>query len=338
MAQRIAIYSRKSKFTGKGESIENQIELCKQYIRVHYPDMAAENILVFEDEGFSGGDTERPQFKKMMSEAKTDGFIAVVCYRLDRVSRNIGDFAKLIEELEGLGVAFVSIRERFDTSSPMGRAMMYISSVFSQLERETIAERIRDNMRELSKTGRWLGGVTPTGYASESVERISVDGKKRKACQLILLPEEAGTVKKIFEVYLETRSLTKTEALLIRHGHRTKNGKYFSRFSLRNILTNPVYMVADKDAYRYLVEIGAELFSGEKDFNGEGGVTAYSRTVQKKGRANKIRPPEEWIVSAGKHRGLISGADWVKAQEYLRQNSAKSFWKPRGNPSREHSK
>lgn len=79
---------------------------------------------------------------------------------MDRISRNIGDFAKLIEEFSHTQTTFVSIKEQFDTSSPMGKAMMYIASVFSQLERETIAERIRDNMLELSKTGRWLGGVT----------------------------------------------------------------------------------------------------------------------------------------------------------------------------------
>ena len=146
------IYSRKSKFTGKGESIENQIELCRQYIAMHFGEEAAENVLVYEDEGFSGGNLERPQFKKMMKDSQKIAFAAIVVYRLDRISRNIGDFAKLIEDLGDRHIDFISIREQFDTSSPMGRAMMYIASVFSQLERETIAERIRDNMHELSKT------------------------------------------------------------------------------------------------------------------------------------------------------------------------------------------
>ena len=153
------IYSRKSKFTGKGESIENQIELCRQYIAMHFGEDAAENVLVYEDEGFSGGNLNRPDFKKMMTAAKERKIRAIVVYRLDRISRNISDFSSLIEELGRLGIDFVSIRESFDTSSPMGRAMMYIASVFSQLERETIAERIRDNMHELAKTGRWLGGT-----------------------------------------------------------------------------------------------------------------------------------------------------------------------------------
>ena len=151
------IYSRKSKFTGKGESIENQIELCRQYIAMHFGEDASENVLVYEDEGFSGGNLARPQFKKMMKDSQKIAFAAIVVYRFDRISRNIGDFAKLIEDLGDRHIDFISIREQFDTSSPMGRAMMYIASVFSQLERETIAERIRDNMHELSKTGRWTG-------------------------------------------------------------------------------------------------------------------------------------------------------------------------------------
>ena len=93
------IYSRKSKFTGKGESIENQIELCRQYIAMHFGEDAAENVLVYEDEGFSGGNLERPQFKKMMKDSQKIAFAAIVVYRLDRISRNIGDFAKLIEDL-----------------------------------------------------------------------------------------------------------------------------------------------------------------------------------------------------------------------------------------------
>ena len=96
----------------------------------------------------------------MMDAAKKRQFKAIIVYRLDRISRNVSDFSGLIEELARLDISFISIKEQFDTSTPMGRAMMYIASVFSQLERETIAERIRDNMHELAKTGRWLGGTT----------------------------------------------------------------------------------------------------------------------------------------------------------------------------------
>lgn len=259
-ADTIAIYSRKSRYTGKGESIGNQIDLCREYIRTHYGDAAAEHAVVFEDEGFSGGNLNRPDFKKMMTAAKERKFKAIVVYRLDRISRNISDFSSLIEELGRLGIDFVSIRESFDTSSPMGRAMMYIASVFSQLERETIAERIRDNMHELAKTGR-----------------------------------------------------------------------SFTRFSIKSILQNPVYLIADKDAYQYFVDNEAELFAPESDFDGVRGVLAYNRSDQEKGRATVYNPISEWIVSVGEHPGIISSNRWIRVQESLERNKSKSYHASRGN-------
>lgn len=291
----------------------------------------ADSALVYEDEGFSGGNLERPQFKKMMSDAKDKKFSAIVVYRLDRISRNIGDFAKLIEELNGMEIDFISIKEQFDTSSPMGRAMMYMSSVFSQLERETIAERIRDNMHELSKTGRWLGGTTPTGYASESISNITIDGKTKKACKLKLIPEEISIVKLIFDKFIETGSLTKTETYLLQNSYLTKNGNKFTRFAIKGILSNPVYLIADEAAYKYLTENKVDLFSDKNDFDGIHGIMAYNRTLQQPGKAHQIKPMEEWIVSVGKHEGIIDGSSWVKAQTILEQNKSKSYRKPRSN-------
>ena len=329
--KKYVIYSRKSKFTGKGESIENQIELCRGYIAAHFGEEFASSALVYEDEGFSGGNLERPQFKKMMADSRKTDFAAIVVYRLDRISRNIGDFAKLIEDLGERGIDFISIREQFDTSSPMGRAMMYIASVFSQLERETIAERIRDNMSELAKTGRWLGGITPTGYESESVATVTLDGKTRKACKLKIIPREAELVRLIFAKFAETGSLTKTDEFLLIGRYKTRQGKSFTRFAIKNILTNPVYMIADGEAYNYLRENGVELFAAAEDFDGIHGIMAYNRTLQKAGKSNQLRPINEWIVSVGKHEGIISGEDWIKAQKILGINKSKSYRKPRSN-------
>ena len=117
----------------------------------------------------------------MMSSARKTPFDYIVVYRLDRISRNVGDFATLIEELNGMNTAFICIKEQFDTSTPMGRAMMNIAAVFAQLERETIAERVRDNLILLARTGRWLGGVTPLGYQGEKTEITDDEGKKRSA-------------------------------------------------------------------------------------------------------------------------------------------------------------
>ena len=129
-----AIYSRKSKITGIGESIINQIELCKQECR----HLGIEEFRIYEDEGFSGKNIKRPEFQKMLMDAKEKQFQVLICYRLDRISRNISDFSTLINQLDSLNISFISVNEQFDTSTPMGRAMMYIASVFAQLERETI--------------------------------------------------------------------------------------------------------------------------------------------------------------------------------------------------------
>ena len=155
----IALYARKSIERENSISCETQIEYCKSVIK---PDERSEKTIEFIDNGYSGGNVDRDGFQKMMHQIERGKIGKVIVYRLDRISRNISDFASLIEELARLDISFVSIKEQFDTSTPMGRAMMYIASVFSQLERETIAERIRDNMHELAKTGRWLGGTTPT--------------------------------------------------------------------------------------------------------------------------------------------------------------------------------
>lgn len=329
--QTIALYSRKSRFTGKGESIGNQVELCKEYVRLHFGEQAAEQLVIYEDEGFSGGNLNRPAFRRMMEAARQRKFQAIIVYRLDRISRNVSDFSGLIEELSRLNVSFISIKEQFDTSTPMGRAMMYIASVFSQLERETIAERIRDNMQELAKTGRWLGGTTPTGYASEAVKSVTVDGKTKKACKLKLIPEEAEIIKTIFDLYLETDSLTITEARLMQRGIQTKRGNHFTRFSIKSILQNPVYLIADQEAYDFFQQHETDLFSEQSEFDGIHGIMAYNRTDQEKGRATIYLPPSDWIVSVGKHPGLIPGKAWVAVQESLERNKSKAFRKPRSN-------
>lgn len=328
------IYSRKSKYTGKGESIENQVEMCKEYLYKHIGSIDEKDIVVYEDEGFSAKNLERPMFKKMMSDSKNQKVDYIVCYRLDRISRNVSDFSSLITDLNDRNISFVSIKEQFDTSSPMGRAMMYIASVFAQLERETIAERIRDNMLMLAKTGRWLGGTAPTGYKSEKIQQILIDGKSKQMFKLKLIPDEAKLIEFIFKKFIETGSLTKVETYLIQNNIKTKNGKFFTRFAIKNILENPVYMVADENAFQYFLDNGVE-FTDEDDikqkFDGKYGVMSYNKTLQRDGKATRIRDIKNWIVSVGKHEAIVSSEDWIKIQEKLAQNSSKSFRKPKSN-------
>ena len=327
----IAIYSRKSRFTGKGESIGNQIDLCRDYVRSHYGEDWLNRIVIFEDEGFSGGNLNRPDFQKMMRSVRNRRFKAIIVYRLDRISRNISDFAGLIDELTKLDVSFVSIREQFDTGTPMGRAMMFIISVFSQLERETIAERIRDNMHELAKTGRWLGGVTPTGFSSECISTVTVEGKTRKSCHLKVIPREIEKIRLIFDLYCETGSLTMTEAELLRRHVFSKNDKPFTRYTLKVILRNPVYAVADEDTYHYFLRSEADVCFPKEAFDGTRGILAYHRTDQEKGRRTTFLPTNRWIIAVGRHPGVIPSGPWIHVQELLNRNKSGSYHQPRGN-------
>lgn len=330
--RKIAIYSRKSKFTGKGESIENQVEICKSRIKSQYPDISESDILIFEDEGFSGGNMNRPKFKEMMRLVKDNKIKAIYSYRLDRISRSVVDFANMYEILTELNVSYISATECYETSTPLGRAMMSIATVFAQLERETIAERIKDNMHALAKSGRWLGGITPTGYSStQIVGSVTVDGKERKAFKLDIIEDEADVVRLIYSKFLEYNSLTKTETYLLQNGIKTKNGRNFTRFSIKGILQNPVYVVADNSTFNYFKNLGIEIYSDESEFNGKQGVMAYNKTLQRDGKANKTREFDEWIVAVGKHKPIIDSSDWIKAQELLSQNTLKSYRKPKSN-------
>lgn len=329
--RKYAVYSRKSKYTGKGESIGNQIELCKNYLITRY-NANADDIIVYEDEGYTGANTKRPEFQKMIKDIRNKKIKTVICYRLDRISRNVLDFCNLKDELSDYNVAFISIREDFDTSTPMGSAMLLITSVFAQLERDTIAERIRDNMLELAKTGRWLGGNTPLGFKSQEVEKLTLDGKKRKLFKLSPVINEENTVKLIFEKFLELKSLTQLETYFIQHDIKTRNDIYFSRSALKSILTNPVYAMADNDTLNYFTDKEAEIFQ-EENFNGKHGLMVYNKTIQKTGKSTKQRSVTDWIVAVGKHKGFISGNTWVQTQNLLDMNAERRYRKPGINTS-----
>ncbi len=329
-----AIYSRKSKYTGKGESIDNQIEMCKSKLKMIYPDIDLENdVIIYEDEGFSGYYTKRPGFQKMMEAVKNREIDCIFFYRLDRISRNVKDFCEIKDTLEYYDVNFYSASENFENITPSGKAMIMMTSVFAQLERDTIAERIRDNMLELAKTGRWLGGTTPLGFESKAIETINIDGKKKKLYQLSPIEEEIKIVNLIFDKFLELKSQTKLETYLIQNDIKTRNGIDFSRWGIKNILTNPVYCIADNDIYNYFSSKNVEIFSEQEKFDGKQGIMAYNKTEQKPNKAVKERDITEWIVSIGKHKGIVSGDKWVQVQELLLANGDKRYRKPTKNNS-----
>jgi len=307
-----AIYSRKSKITEKGDSIENQINICKAYLS----NMGISEYSIYEDEGFSGKNTQRPEFQLMLKDAKNKKFDVLICYKLDRVSRNVSDFSALIEFLDKNSIGFISITEKFDTTNPMGRAMMYISSVFSQLERETIAQRVKDNMLELAKDGKWLGGMTPTGFESKKI--TIVDGNLKAKSYHVLSPiqSELELVKLIYNKYLETKSLSQVEKYLSMNNYRTKMNTQWTKSKLKYILNHPVYAKASKEVFDYL-ENKKMIVTGAPD--NIHGMLLYGRRHGKSGY-NKI---EVWMASASRHEGIIDGANWVNVQKTMDLNMKK---------------
>lgn len=327
---RIGIYARKSKFTGKGKSVENQIKICTEYAKSHLiNDMEEINIEIYKDEGTSGKDiVSRPGILKLISDIEQGKIQMVICYRLDRISRNVKDFSDLVTKLSGSGAGFISVNESFDTRTPVGRAMMYMASVFAQLERETITERITDNMYALAKTGCWLGGRTPLGYTSARIEETDNAGRKISRYCLEAKADETDIVKLLYYKYLELGSLTKLETYLINNNYHTRDGKFYGRYTLKSILSNPVYCVAGKVIYKYLAANGYSIYTEQRLFNGTKGLMAYNKN-NCKAKGHRINNPQDWIIATGMHKGLIPQETWINVQEKLKKNSGKSYRYPK---------
>jgi len=317
---KVAIYSRKSKYTGKGDSIGNQIQMCKDYIENLYKNKKIE-YCIYEDEGFSGKNTNRPEFQKLLNDIKREKFDILICYRLDRISRNVADFSSTLDELQAYGVDFVSIREQFDTTSPMGRAMIYIASVFAQLERETIAERVRDNMIELAKNGYWLGGSPPLGYSRKRESSYDENGNEKAISFLVQEPEEVELVKTIFETYLREGSIHQTEKYLMNNNIFPPSGKFFGLTTLHKVLKNPLYVKSSSDILKYLEDDGINVY-GTPD--GIHGVLQYNRTsvsIKDGKKSNPYKDKSEWIASVSKRcTGFIEPNTWLEVQKQLKTN------------------
>lgn len=328
------IYARKSKFTKQSESIETQIEKCKDYISLSLSDKIAEDdIEVYYDEGWSGKNLNRPKFMEMDKRIENGECGYVIVYRLDRISRSVADFSNLLSKFDKKGVSFISVTEQFDTTSSTGQLMMVITSAFAEFERRIIAERVRDNMHKLAENGRWLGGTTSLGFSSEKVKNSSHvdwdDNEERIEYKLIPIKDEINTVKLIYKKFLELQALHKLDTFLLNSDIKTRNGKEFSDRTLKDILTNPVYCTADKAAYEYFKEKDCDLCVKDGALERSMGFMPYNRTQSDDKRTKN--PMSEWIIAVGKHEGIISGEDWVKVQRILERNTDKS-WRKSKNP------
>jgi len=228
---RCAVYTRKSSEEGLEQefnSLDAQREACEAYIA----SQKAEGwVLVrdrYDDGGFSGGNLERPALKKLLADIEAGLVDVVVVYKIDRLSRSLMDFSKLVEVFDRGGVTFVSVTQSFNTTTSMGRLTLNILLSFAQFEREVIGERIRDKFAASRKRGMWMGGHPPIGY----------DVKDRK---LVVNEAEAGLVRSIFERFLCLGSVTLVVRDLQAEGKLTKRGKPFDKGVVYKLLNNSVY-------------------------------------------------------------------------------------------------
>ncbi|QUH28305.1 recombinase family protein [Vallitalea guaymasensis] len=302
----IAIYARQSIDKKDSISIESQIDFCKK-------EFTTEKYKVYSDRGFSGSNTNRPQFEQMLKDIKREDISKVIVYKLDRISRSILDFAKIIELFKKNHVEFTSATEKFDTSTPMGNAMLNITMVFAQLERETIQRRIKDNYYARGKKGFFMGGKTPYGCIKE---KITIDGVKTSI--LKPNPDEHNVLIKMFDLYSTTDiSLGKLATLLNQEGHKSPSGVNWEGQKIQRILRNPVYVMADADVYSYFQNRGCKISNDISEFIGTNGCYLYGKRDRS---AAKYTDFKNHVLSIGLHKGFISSHTWLACQYRLDKN------------------
>ena len=237
-----AVYTRKSSEEGLDQefnSLDAQREAGQAYVESQRHEGWRLVRQSYDDGGYSGGNMERPALKQLLADISGGKVDVVVVYKVDRLTRSLGDFAKLVDLFDDHGVSFVSVTQQFNTTTSMGRLMLNVLLSFAQFEREVTGERIRDKIAATKRKGKWVGGVPPLGY------RVS---DKR----LVVEPDEAGQVRMLYERYLELGCVTELARELSRANVRTRRyvsaagnefgGCEYSRGHLHRILRNRTYV------------------------------------------------------------------------------------------------
>lgn len=238
---RCAIYTRKSTEEGLDQafnSLDAQREACEAYVRSQKAEGWELQPAAYDDGGWSGGTMDRPGLRRLLEDVRENRVDIIVVYKVDRLTRSLADFAKIVEILDGAGASFVSVTQAFNTTNSMGRLTLNVLLSFAQFEREVIAERVRDKIAASKAKGMWMGGVIPLGY--DVVDR-----------KLIPNATEAATVRNIFERYLQLPSVRALKEELDSKGIITKRvdtkmgprgGNLFGRGGLFHMLSNPVFI------------------------------------------------------------------------------------------------
>jgi site-specific DNA recombinase len=239
---RCAIYTRKSSEEGLEQdfnSLHAQREACAAYIKSQKHEGWRAQSAHYDDGGYSGGSMERPGLRRLLADIKAKRIDVVVVYKVDRLTRSLADFAKIVEVFDASGVSFVSITQAFNTTTSMGRLTLNVLLSFAQFEREVTGERIRDKIAASKKKGLWMGGFVPSGY-------------RAKDRSLVIEPKEADTIRMIYRRYLELGSVYKLETELAEREQRTRTfvaqasshvwgDRLYSSGHLYQLLSNPIY-------------------------------------------------------------------------------------------------
>lgn len=299
-----AIYARQSVDKRDSLSIDGQIELCKKLV--------GENYKVYSDKGFSGKNIKRPDFTRLIEDVESGAVKKIIVYRLDRFSRSIADFSKLWELLEQHGVEFQSVSEQFDTSSPIGRAMLNIVLIFAQLERETTAERVKANYVHRFKLGAWPGGPAPYGF---DIVKIEQDGKRVSA---LVANSKAETVQAIFNEYAKPEaSLRSVAKALTEKGIKGPRREMWDSVTISRLLHSPLYVKADADIYWYYMAEGLQIEQDIEAFDGIHGANIVCKRDRTKNKYNALK---DQLLTVSNHKGVIDSELWLKVQDKLSKN------------------
>jgi DNA invertase Pin-like site-specific DNA recombinase len=238
---RCAVYTRKSSEEGLDQafnSLDAQREACEAYIKSQTGEGWQLIRARYDDGGISGGTVDRPALQQLLADIQARKVDTVVVYKVDRLTRSLADFAKIVEVFDAHGVSFVSVTQQFNTTTSMGRLTLNMLLSFAQFEREVTGERIRDKIAASKRKGMWMGGFVPLGY--EARDRT-----------LLINEAEAETVRTVFRLYLEHGNVRRVKAEADRRGLTTKirkstqgqmrGGRSLSRGYIYKLLNNPLY-------------------------------------------------------------------------------------------------